>query len=184
MIMKKSFFKFILNYMRLLGHSYLSAFILILNILLVGSFVFPQAILADHEPGHVTPDMGPIEIHNGVPAPGSTNQTGPGGQNPTGGSISGGLTNPFAGGADTLFEFLKIIMNDIVLPIGGVLAVLAFIYSGFLYVTAQGNETKLKSAHGALLATVIGTAILLGSWVLANVICETIVQIGGPACEV
>lgn len=115
-------------------------------------------------------------------------QGGTGGSQTTtgGGQISGGgalvtLDNPFSG-PDSLFELLKSVMNDIVLPIGGVLAVLAFIYSGFLYVTAQGDETQLKTAHKALLYTAIGTAVLLGSWVLANVICETIGQLGGPAC--
>ena len=91
------------------------------------------------------------------------------------------LQNPFRGG-DSLFALLETVINNILLPIGGVLAVLAFIYSGFLYVTAQGNETKLKTAHQALLYTSIGTAVLLGSWVLANVICQTIGQLGGPVC--
>ena len=90
------------------------------------------------------------------------------------------LKNPFnCGGVSpcTLFTLLEKIINNILLPIGGVLAVLAFIYSGFLYVTAQGNETKLKTAHQALLTTSIGTAILLGSWVIAKVIENTINQL-------
>ncbi|MDP3763844.1 MAG: hypothetical protein Q8Q92_04390 [bacterium] len=91
------------------------------------------------------------------------------------------LKNPFSGG-DSLFALMKTIVNKVILPIGGVLAVLAFIYSGFLYVTAQGNEANIKTAHKALLYTSIGTAILLGSWVLANVICRTIGQLGGPIC--
>lgn len=101
--------------------------------------------------------------------------------NPSSGSISNPgtsqfnikLENPFRGG-NTLIGFLQKVINDIVLPVGGVLAVLAFIYSGFLYVTAQGNETKLKDAHRALLYTAIGTALLLGAWVFANAICGTI----------
>ncbi|MEK7227442.1 MAG: hypothetical protein AAB641_00945 [Patescibacteria group bacterium] len=84
------------------------------------------------------------------------------------------IKNPFGRGIDSLFDLLKTVVNDIILPIGGVLAVLAFIYSGFLYVTAQGNDTKLKTAHNALLYTAIGTAVLLGSWTLANVISNTI----------
>ena len=113
--------------------------------------------------------------------PGGNTPTGPGGTSPTGPSIDVTLDNPFSGG-DSLFDLLRLIINDILLPIGGVLAVLAFIYSGFLYVMAQGNETKLAKAHKALLYTSIGTAILLGSWVLANVICQTIGQLGGPVC--
>ena len=107
------------------------------------------------------------------PATGGTN-------NP---SISVSLTNPFSG-ANSLFELLQKIIDQILLPIGGILAVMAFIYSGFLYVTAQGNEAKLKTAHKALLYTSIGTAVLLGSWVLANVICKTIGLLGGPICPI
>jgi len=79
------------------------------------------------------------------------------------------LDNPFSGG-NSLFSLLRAIIDGIVLPIGGVLAVL-------LYVTAQGNETKLKTAHKALLYTSIGTAVLLGSWVIAKVIENTINQL-------
>jgi len=89
------------------------------------------------------------------------------------------LPNPFNCGAAncTLFTLLRKVINDILLPIGGVLAVLAFIYSGFLYVTAQGNQTKLATAHKALLYTSVGTAVLLGSWVIAQVIENTINQL-------
>lgn len=89
------------------------------------------------------------------------------------------LPNPFNCGTAncTLFDLLRKVINDILLPIGGVLAVLAFIYSGFLYVTAQGNEAKLKIAHKALLYTAIGTAVLLGSWVISQVIKNTIDQL-------
>lgn len=105
---------------------------------------------------------------------------GAGGGNPGGGNpIVIGLKNPFSGG-DSLFALMRSIINNVIMPIGGVLAVLAFIYSGFLYVTAQGDTKKISDAHRALLYTAIGTAILLGAWVLANVICQTIVQLGAP----
>jgi len=72
---------------------------------------------------------------------------------------------------------LKSIVNNVLLPIGGVLAVLAFIYSGFLYVVAQGNESKIDEAHRALLYTSVGTAILLGAWVIVGVIEKTVNQL-------
>lgn len=86
------------------------------------------------------------------------------------------LTNPFKTG-DSLYDLIRAVVENIVLPIGGVIAVLALIYSGFLYVTAQGNQSKLDTAHKSLLYTAIGTAILLGSWVIANVIENTIKQL-------
>ena len=84
------------------------------------------------------------------------------------------LQNPLGNGVNSLFGLLKAVINNILLPIGGMLCVLAFIYSGFLYVTAQGNETKIKTAHNALLYSAVGTALLLGAWVFANAICGTI----------
>ena len=86
------------------------------------------------------------------------------------------LVNPFSHG-DTIQELFRTIATNILIPIGGVLAVLAFIYSGFLYVTAQGNESKLETAHKALLYTAIGTAILLGAAVIASVIGNTVNQL-------
>lgn len=83
------------------------------------------------------------------------------------------LDNPFDVG-DDLFELIEAIVNKIILPIGGVLCVLAFIYSGFLYVTAGGDTTKIGKAHIALLYSAIGTAILLGAWAIATVIRNTI----------
>ncbi|MEX0932472.1 MAG: pilin [Parcubacteria group bacterium] len=116
---------------------------------------------------------------------GTGNTGGTGGTGSTGQTQNVGITipNPLKGG-DSLFELLSTIIDKILLPIGGILAVLAFIYSGFLYVTAQGNQTKIETAHRALLYTAMGTAVLLGAWVIARVICGTLEQIGAPACGI
>ncbi|MDQ3089620.1 MAG: hypothetical protein M3Q24_00500, partial [bacterium] len=70
------------------------------------------------------------------------------------------LKNPFIGDGN-LYALVKALINGIVLPIGGMVAVLAFIYSGFTYVTARGDETAIKTAHRNFLYVAIGTAILL-----------------------
>ena len=66
------------------------------------------------------------------------------------------------------------ILNDIVLPLGASVAAIAIIYSGFLYVKAQGNKEELQKAHEAIKWTVVGTAVILGAWVLAKLIDKTI----------
>ena len=76
-------------------------------------------------------------------------------------------------------EFIQSILH-IVLQIGIPVAAFFLLYSGFLFLTAQGNDTKLTSAKNAFLWAVIGTAVLFGSWLLANAIVGTIAQIGGP----
>ena len=54
---------------------------------------------------------------------------------------------------------------------------LAIIYCGFLFVSARGNTEKLTKAKEALLYTVIGAAILLGSWAIAIMISETVLSL-------
>ena len=86
------------------------------------------------------------------------------------------LENPI--NIDNIVDFLKKLI-DIAIMIGIPIAVLFIIYAGFLFVTAQGNPVKLAAARKALLAAIIGTAILLGAWVIATAIKGTIDAIRG-----
>jgi hypothetical protein len=85
------------------------------------------------------------------------------------------ISNPFKG-VNSLDDIIGKIM-DIVFQIGGVIAVLMIMYAGFTYVTSGGDPGKIKSANNTLFYTVIGAAILLGSWVLVKAIQGTINQL-------
>lgn len=87
------------------------------------------------------------------------------------------IDNPFK--QNTIEGLINTIVNDILLPIGGVVAVLMIMYAGFMYVTAQGDPGQIKKAHDALLWAVIGAAILLGALVISEAIKETIDQLRG-----
>ena len=69
----------------------------------------------------------------------------------------------------------KLLENVIKLAVPAV--ALAVIYSGFLFVTAMGNPEKISAAKSALLYTVIGAAVLLGSWAIAKMISETVLKL-------
>ncbi len=94
------------------------------------------------------------------------------------GTNSGSIPNPFncggAGGDCNLFMFINTIVDKVLIPIGGVLVILSFIYSGFMYVMAQGKPGDIEKANRALLYTAIGAAILLGAKVLTTVIENTV----------
>ena len=90
---------------------------------------------------------------------------------------NGKLENPFKGGVDSLPKFVTVLANDIVLPIGAVVVVLFVIYSGYLFVTAQGNPAKLETAKSAFLYACIGAVVLLGALTIAQVIQGTIDKI-------
>ncbi|MDO8514664.1 MAG: hypothetical protein Q7S50_03920, partial [bacterium] len=66
-----------------------------------------------------------------------------------------------------LSSFLTSILR-LVIQIGAVVVVLMLVYVGFLFVVAQGNESKLTTAKTALLWTVIGALVLLGAQAIAS----------------
>jgi hypothetical protein len=65
----------------------------------------------------------------------------------------------------------------LLIQIGLSVAVLFIVYAGFLYVTAAGNSEKVTQAHQVFLWAVVGTAVLLGSLVIMEVIQSTIKDI-------
>jgi len=81
------------------------------------------------------------------------------------------FTNPL--GNITLYDFLLKILNSLIYILFPVIIIM-MVYTGFLFVAAQGNETKLQEAKRALVWTVIGALIVLGSKALALAIKATI----------
>ncbi|MBA4320719.1 MAG: hypothetical protein C0412_20180 [Flavobacterium sp.] len=82
------------------------------------------------------------------------------------------IANPLKGGTD-IPKFISMILGYVV-KIGGVLAIFAFILSGFYFVKAQGNETELTKAKNIFFNTCIGVAVLLGAQLIASLIVGTI----------
>lgn len=90
----------------------------------------------------------------------------------------GVICNPLAGnGVNSLPELIQKILEGAI-KIGIPIIALAVIYSGFLFVFARGNSEKLTKAKDALLYTLIGAAILLGSLAIAKMIQVTITGLG------
>lgn len=108
----------------------------------------------------------------GAPIGGSGNTGGApiGGAGNTGGG-SGRLENPL--NVSSLPDLLKAILGGVV-EIGAILLTVMIVYVGFLFVAAQGNEEKIRSARSALVWTVIGGLILLGATAISEVIQATV----------
>lgn len=129
-----------------------------------------------------------------APAPSSGTQTGTGNANTqiqtgtgnTGSTNTGTvvtLMNPLgnnvcSSNGTCLMNFLTSILK-LVIQIGAVIVVLMLVYVGFLFVVAQGNESKLTTAKNALLWTVIGALVLLGAQAIASGIQATVQALGG-----
>lgn len=87
----------------------------------------------------------------------------------------GKICNPI--GVNSINEFVKTLLEGMI-KIGIPIVALAIIYSGFLFVKAQGNPEEITKAKQALLYSVIGAVLLLGSWAIAQLITETVLQLG------
>ena len=93
-------------------------------------------------------------------------------QAPCDAEVVGKIKNPL-GCIDSIPDLIRIILEG-ALKIGIPIVALAIIYSGFLFVFARGNDEKLKTAKDALFYSIIGAAVLLGSWAIAEMIASTV----------
>jgi hypothetical protein len=90
------------------------------------------------------------------------------------------LENPLK--TDSLVEFLEL-MLDIVVKVAMPFLVLAFVYTGFLFVKGQGSEQGINDAKRAFFWTVVGGLLILGAWTISKAIEGTINELEalGPA---
>ncbi|MCI5051049.1 MAG: TrbC/VirB2 family protein [Candidatus Pacebacteria bacterium] len=89
------------------------------------------------------------------------------------------LQNPLAGGNINDIPSLVESLLGIVLVVGVPLIALAIIYAGYKFVTAQGNPDKLEEAKKTFVWIVVGAAILLSAYAIAQGIKATILDIRG-----
>jgi hypothetical protein len=85
------------------------------------------------------------------------------------------LDNPIA--AKNITELLLSLV-DLAISLGSIVAVLMFIYIGFKFIMAQGSESDIKDAKQWFLYAVIGTALLVSSKVVVEVVKNTIISTG------
>lgn len=90
---------------------------------------------------------------------------------------SGGFSNPLQN-ICSIADFTKAVLEALVFILFP-LAVVFVVYSGFLFIAAQGNSEKLARAKTNFIWTLIGVALLLGAWALSVLIQGTIDPILG-----
>jgi type IV secretory pathway VirB2 component (pilin) len=76
-----------------------------------------------------------------------------------------------------LFDLFFSLIDNVLLPIAAVVAVIALIYSGFMFVSALGKPDKLSTAKRNFVFVLIGTVLLLGASTLGRVVQDTICDI-------
>ncbi len=87
-----------------------------------------------------------------------------------------GLNNPLNSNFSSVPAFIAGALKAlamIALPI----ITLFLVISGFLFVTAQGNQQKLDTAKKNFFYVIIGVVLILGAWILATLIAGTVSQL-------
>jgi len=68
---------------------------------------------------------------------------------------------------------------NIFIGLVGLIAVVLFLYAGFLWMTAAGNEEKVTKARSMMIAAVIGIVIIFLSFALSKFVISKISDISG-----
>lgn len=88
------------------------------------------------------------------------------------------LSDPLASSA--LQDAFRVFVQNIIFVAYPAIAV-AFMWSGFLFVQAQGNEEQLQRARKTLLWVSIGALVILGLWSIIRIAGETIATLSSVA---
>jgi nucleoside recognition membrane protein YjiH len=132
--------------------------VVLITLLLVSAFMPMGAVAANGDSGNT-----------------GTGQSGNRGTG-TSGSQSQQLNNPL-GPTTTLSEFFTKFLGALI-KILSPIVVLAIIYTGFLFVRAQGKPEELVRARSALLWTLVGALLILGAIAISEAIEGTVRDLG------
>ncbi len=79
-------------------------------------------------------------------------------------------------GVSTIQDFLLAVLN-VFITVATPIIVIMIIYSGFLYVTARGNESQITKASTSMTYAIIGGILVIGAVALAGVINRLLVAV-------
>lgn len=90
--------------------------------------------------------------------------------------INATINNPIDPGLQDLPTFITKAI-EIILIVGIPVIALAIMYSGFLFITAQGDSKKLEVAKRNFGYILIGALLMLGAFVISKAIVNTVEEI-------
>ncbi len=76
-----------------------------------------------------------------------------------------------AGGVSQIQTFIQSVIQ-VLITLAGLVSVGFFVWGGFGYITSSGNPESLDRSKKTILYSAIGLAIVLGAFVLSNVVTQ------------
>jgi hypothetical protein len=90
---------------------------------------------------------------------------------------TGHTSQKLFGSGDSLFSGIGLIINSL-LGLVGVVFMILMMYGGYLWMTAQGNESQVEKAIGIMKAAIIGLAITFSAFAISYFVMS---NFGGQA---
>ena len=87
-----------------------------------------------------------------------------------------GIQNPLNSAYSNIPNFIAGVLR-VMVQVGLPVVALAFLWSGFMFVKAQGAPGKLDEAKKNFMYVCIGALLILGAWVIATLIGNTVSQV-------
>ena len=91
---------------------------------------------------------------------------------------NGQLMNPLSPQFSDIPKFIAGALRILVMVALPIIT-LFVVYSGFLFVTAQGKPEALNKAKANFMWVLIGALLILGAWIIATLIGGTVTQLTG-----
>lgn len=87
-----------------------------------------------------------------------------------------GIVNPLSGSATAAIQPAVLWGRVLKAALGlvGVLSLVFFIWGGFLWMTAAGNQERVKQGMDTLLWSVLGLAAIFASYAILNVVIDVL----------
>lgn len=76
-----------------------------------------------------------------------------------------------AGGVSQIQTFIQSVIQ-VLITLAGLVSVGFFVWGGFGYITSSGNPEALDKSKKTILYSAIGLAIVLGAFVLSNIVTQ------------
>lgn len=73
-----------------------------------------------------------------------------------------------------IFIKLAIDLANVLLSIIGGIALIAFVYGGFILILSEGSSERIEKGKGAMVAALIGLAVVFGAYLIVNILSDAL----------
>ena len=78
------------------------------------------------------------------------------------------------GAVDSIQSLMKVIVGGVLWSVFGAIVIFCFVYSGIMFLTAQGDSSKLATARSSFLWGVVGVVVGILAYSIIGIISDII----------